>query len=238
MVSEFGGFCGGGTGGEGEGEKSDDGIASATDIEDFAGAGGGVEGWRIWAEEEEAMFAESDEEVIGLPEKGEGATDGEEGEICGGGIDGFGGWEACAGEGFGAVRFDGGDAFPLERVMGMGIDGDDFAGAVSAFTDGGGEVLGEHSFGVILDDHGIDFGEEGVELSEGEGGVIWVEGKFFFAIDAHDVLLAGDDASFDDSLVAGVGLDGSGLDAFGGEEGEELIGVGADARDAHEMNMG
>ena len=238
MVGEFGGFSGGGAGGEGEGEESDDGIAGAADVEDFAGAGGGVEGRRIWAEEEEAMFAEGDEEVIGLPDIGEGATDGEEWEICGGGIDGFGGWQSCAGEGFGAVGFDGGDAFPLEWVMGMGIDGDDFSGAVSAFTDGGGEVLGEHAFGVILDDHGIDFGEEGVELIEGEGGVIWVEGKFFFAIDANDMLLAGDDASFDDGLVAGVGLDRSGLDAFGGEEGEELIGVGTDAGDAHEMNGG
>ena len=230
MVGDLRGLARGGAGGQGQGEEGDGGIAGAGDVEDFLGAGGGVVGGFSGAEEHHALLAEGDEEDFAGPffeqnpahlRTASSFSTGSTGSLWG---------RPGGGEGLGAVRLHDRGAVPLQRVVRVGVDGEELAGGADAGGDFIGEALLDEALAVILDDDGIEVAAASprwrrgaVEL--GLGGL-----EFALAIHADDLLVAGDDAGLDDGVVIGILLDGLNVDAFVGEEALEgvRVGVGPD----------
>ena len=97
-------------------------------------------------------------------------------------------------------------------------------------ADGIGERLSEKPLAVIGGNDGIGLGDGAVEV--GGDAVEFLRGKLkgALAIDAHDLLAAGDDAGFEDGGESGALENAGGIDAGGAEQFEQTAGgpIGSD----------
>ena len=221
---------------EREREQRDDRVARAAHVEDFARPRRRVVGRGVVAEQQHAVLAERDEQIFRVPFFQKHAPDFEQRGVGGRRLDRLARRQTRAGKGFRAVRLDDGHALPGERVVRIRIDGDDFPRAPRPLANRRGELRREQPFAVILDDDGVDFRQQRVELRERGGGVLGMQALLFFAVDPHHMLLPRDDARLHDRLVARMRLHRAHVDALAREQPSQPLRVQARAGHAHDAH--
>ena len=88
--------------------------------------------------------------------------------------------------------------------MGMRVDGQDFSVSARSIANPVSQGLGEEAFAVIGDHDGVDRGHDAVQMRDGALDVRGRGGGYAFAVDAHHLLVAGDDAGLDGGGESGV----------------------------------
>ena len=112
-------------------------------------------------------------------------------------------------EGFAFVGRDQIESVKRERVAGLGVEGDEFAGGASETGNPGDEGVGEDAFGVVRENDGVVAGDGGAKEFFGVVGGDRVGGGRGLAIEAAELLALDETAGFDDRLgVAGGGEGG------------------------------
>ena len=229
MVGDFRCFLGSGTGAERKRVEGDGGVSRPGDIEDFPGAGGGVIGRSLPVEKNDAMFPQGDEEGGDVESLQKQFSDRQERFVTKGGVGRSGVGLSSHGKGLGAIGFECGDTGPEEGVARIWIGGDDLMSLHGHLADAIDKVLGEKSFPIVFKNHPVHVGQEfGDALPGGiQGG--GRGRKPLLPIHPDDLLLAGDNAGFDDRRHPLDFDESIGGDVLRSEEGFEVLGVGVAA---------
>ena len=137
-----------------------------------------------------------------------------------------------------AVGFDGGGCAPGDGVGGAGIDGDDDFSRCGDLGDAIDQLLGDEALAVVLQDDGVEIGQALLDGGGGGGELGVGELGAAFAVDADDLLVAGDDTGFDGGGGIWAALDTADVEPPFFEDADQLIAFGVVTGDAHDGNRG
>ena len=193
VVGDFGSLDRRGARAEGKGVESDGRVARAGNIEDLARPRRRMIPHPVAGEEKHPELTQRDEQLVGVPFGEEKLAHLEELFVFERMRGRLGPRDARGGERFVAVGFDHGDTVPGDGVAGVGIDGDRFSRSAHFGGDLLGQITVQQALAVVLDDDGVDMRQRRIESPE-QRVALGLSGAIpELAVDAHDLLGAGDD---------------------------------------------
>src|SRR5262245_18567116 len=223
VVGDFRRFGRSGSADEAEGKESDGRITCARDIEHLSSLGWNVV-WRLFLlKKHHALFAESDKYIFCLPFFEQRFAGALQVRILGRSSIRIMTGNTCGEKSFGAVRLDYCQAAPLEQVTRIGVCSDDLAHRACSLCDLRHQFGREETLAVVFETNCVGLRNF---FSDGGNDLLILGRRWadkLFAVDTDDLLIARNDAGFDDGLKSRLFNGIGSVDLLFGQQLPELL---------------